>query len=131
MKLADLLAAKEGQSEELQKGLSDAQALLSALTPTQKSSALAALRQSAQKDEGATALSDGDLANLSALFAMLPGQPGMTTPPVTTGEKGRVLSTTLSTDPRSLAQAATSPLTHDDAKKQNGQCHADDRCGKR
>ncbi|KEY46686.1 flagellar hook length control protein FliK [Citrobacter amalonaticus] len=117
VKLADLLAAKEGQSEELQKGLSDAQALLSALTPTQKSSALAALRQSAQKDEGATALSDDDLANLSALFAMLPGQPGMTTPPVTTGEKGRVLSTTLSTDPRSLAQAATSPLTHDDAKK--------------
>lgn len=117
VKLADLLAAKEGQSEELQKGLSDAQALLSALTPTQKSSTLAALRQSAQKDEGATALSDGDLANLSALFAMLPGQPGMTTPPVTTGEKGRVLSTTLSTDPRSFAQAATSPLTRDDAKK--------------
>lgn len=117
VKLADLLAAKEGQSEALQKGLSDAQALLSALTPTQKNSALAALRQSAQKDEGTAALSDDDLANLSALFAMLPGQPGMTTPPVTTGEKVSALSTALSTDPRSLAQGATSPLTRDDAKK--------------
>ncbi|MDL4619014.1 flagellar hook length control protein FliK [Citrobacter amalonaticus] len=113
VKLADLLAAKEGQSEALQKGLSDAQALLSTLTPTQKNSALAALRQSAQKDEGTAALSDDDLANLSALFAMLPGQPGMTTPPVTTGEKVSALST----DPRSLAQGATSPLTRDDAKK--------------
>lgn len=117
MKLADLLAAKEGQSEELQKGLSDAQALLSALTPTQKNSALTALRQSAQKDEGAADLSDDDLANLSALFAMLPGQPGLTTPPVTPAEKVSTLSTSLSTDPRSLAQGATSPLTRDDAKK--------------
>lgn len=117
VKLADLLAAKEGQSDALQKGLSDAQALLSALTPTQKNSALAALRQSAQKDEGTAALSDDDLANLSALFAMLPGQPGMTTPPVTTGEKVSALSTALSTDPRSLAQGATSPLIRDDAKK--------------
>jgi len=113
VKLADLLAAKEGQSEALQKGLSDAQALLSALTPTQKNSALAALRQSAQKDEGTAALSDDDLANLSALFAMLPGQPEMTTPPVTGGEKVSALST----DPRSLAQDATRSLTRDDAKK--------------
>lgn len=117
VKLADLLAAKEGQSEALQKGLSDAQALLSALTPTQKNSALAALRQSAQKDEGTAALSDDDLANLSALFAMLPGQPEMTTPPVTGGEKVSALSTALSTDPRSLAQDATRSLTRDDAKK--------------
>lgn len=113
VKLADLLAGKEGQSEEMQKGLSDAQALLSALTPTQKNSALAALRQSVQKDEDTSALSDDDLANLSALFAMLPGQPGMTTPPVTAGEKVSALSA----DPRSLAQGASSTLTRDDAKK--------------
>lgn len=117
VKLADLLAAKAGQSEEMQKGLSDAQALLSALTPTQKSSALAALRQSAQKDEGASALSDDNLANLSALFAMLPGQPGMTTPPVTVDEKVSALSASLSADPRSLAQSTSGPLTRDDAKK--------------
>lgn len=117
MKLADLLAAKGGQAEELQKGLSDAQALLSALTPTQKNSALAALRQSGQQDKGAVDLSDDDLANLSALFAMLPGQPGLSTPPVPTGEKVSALSTSLSTDPRSLAQGAGSPLTRDDAKK--------------
>lgn len=117
VKLADLLAAKEGQSEEVQKGLSDAQALLSALTPTQKSSALAALRQTAQNNEDTSALSDDDLANLSALFAMLPGQPGMTTPPVTVGEKVSALSASLSADPRSLAQSAGSSLTRDDAKK--------------
>lgn len=117
VKLADLLAAKEGQSEEVQKGLSDAQALLSALTPTQKNSALAALRQTAQNNEDTSALSDDDLANLSALFAMLPGQPGMTTPPVTVGEKVSALSASLSADPRSLAQGAGSSLTRDDAKK--------------
>ncbi|MFA1281967.1 flagellar hook length control protein FliK [Citrobacter telavivensis] len=117
VKLADLLAAKEGQSEEVQKGLSDAQALLSALTPTQKHSALAALRQTAQNNEDTSALSDDDLANLSALFAMLPGQPGMTTPPVTVGEKVSALSASLSADPRSLAQGAGSSLTRDDAKK--------------
>ncbi|HGY1226633.1 TPA: flagellar hook length control protein FliK [Citrobacter farmeri] len=117
IKLADLLAAKEGQSDEIQKGLSDAQALLSALTPTQKNSALAALRQTAQKDENTSALSDDDLANLSALFAMLPGQPGMTTPPVAVGEKVSALSTSLSAATRSLAQSAGGPLTRDDVKK--------------
>lgn len=117
VKLADLLAAKEGQSEEVQKGLSDAQALLSALTPTQKNSALAALRQTAQNNEDTSALSDDDLANLSALFAMLPGQPGMTTPPVTVGEKVSALNASFSADPRSLAQGAGSSLTRDDAKK--------------
>ena len=113
VKLADLLATKEGLSDELQKGLSDAQALLSALTPTQKNSALAALRQTAQKDEDTSALSDDDLANLSALFAMLPGQPGMTTPPVPPGEKVSVLSA----DPRTLVQGTSNPLTREDTKK--------------
>ena len=113
VKLADLLATKEGLSDELQKGLSDAQALLSALTPTQKNSALAALRQTAQKDEDTSALSDDDLANLSALFAMLPDQPGMTTPPVTPGEKVSALSA----DPRTLVQGTSNPLTREDAKK--------------
>ncbi|HCD1256657.1 TPA: flagellar hook length control protein FliK [Citrobacter amalonaticus] len=113
VKLADLLAAKDVQSDEMLKGLSDAQTLLSTLTPTQKNSALAALRQSAQAEKDSSALSDDDLASLSALFAMLPGQPGMTTPSVTTGEKVSALST----DPRSLAQDATHPLTRDEAKK--------------
>ncbi|MFS9379560.1 flagellar hook length control protein FliK [Citrobacter sp. ANG330] len=113
VKLADLLAAKDVQSDEMLKGLSDAQTLLSTLTPTQKNSALAALRQSAQAEKDSSALSDDDLASLSALFAVLPGQPGMTTPSVTTGEKVSALST----DPRSLAQDATRPLTRDEAKK--------------
>ena len=113
VKLADLLAAKDVQSDEMLKGLSDAQTLLSTLTPTQKNSALAALRQSAQAEKDSSALSDDDLASLSALFAMLPGQPGMTTPSVTTGEKVSALST----DPRSLAQDAPHPLTRDEAKK--------------
>ncbi|EGT3571804.1 flagellar hook length control protein FliK [Citrobacter amalonaticus] len=113
VKLADLLAAKDVQSDEMLKGLSDAQTLLSTLTPTQKNSALAALRQSTQAEKDSSALSDDDLASLSALFAMLPGQPGMTTPSVTTGEKVSALST----DPRSLAQDATHPLTRDEAKK--------------
>lgn len=113
VKLADLLATKEGLSDELQKGLSDAQALLSALTPTQKNSALAALRQTAQKDEDTSALSDDDLANLSALFAMLPGQPGMTTPPVPPSEKVSALSA----DPRTLVQGTSNPLTREDTKK--------------
>ena len=113
VKLADLLAAKDVQSDEMLKGLSDAQTLLYTLTPTQKNSALAALRQSTQAEKDSSALSDDDLASLSALFAMLPGQPGMTTPSVTTGEKVSALST----DPRSLAQDATHPLTRDEAKK--------------
>lgn len=113
VKLADLLAAKDGQSADIQKGLSDAQTLLSALTPAQKNSALSALSHAVQKEDEKSALSDDDLANLSALFAMLPGQPGLTTPPVPPGEKVSALSAA----PRSLAQDATSPLTRDDAKK--------------
>lgn len=116
VKLADLLAAKEVQSDEMLKGLSDAQALLSTLTPSQKNTALAALNQSVKQDSEKSTLSDDDLASLSALFAMLPGQPGLTTP--TTPESDvSALSRSLSADIRSGAQSMTGPLTHEDVKK--------------
>lgn len=70
--LADLLAGKEASPDALVKGLSEAQQLLASLTPAQKSTTLAALSQSVRHDEDKPALSDDDLANLSALFAMLP-----------------------------------------------------------
>lgn len=117
VKLADLLAAKDGQTDDRQKGLSDAQTLLSALTPAQKNSALAALSHSVQKEDEKSALSDDDLASLSALFAMLPGQPGLTAPSVTAGEKTAVLNSSLSVNARSLTPDQSSPLAHNDAKK--------------
>ena len=51
--------------------MTDAQQLLSALTPSLKANALTTLGKVAQQDEKNTTLSDDDLANLSALFAML------------------------------------------------------------
>lgn len=75
MKLADLLAQKANATDETLTDLTQAQHLLSTLTPSLKTSALAALSKTAQHDEKTPALSDEDLASLSALFAMLPGQP--------------------------------------------------------
>src|SRR5690606_37396171 len=68
-KLTALLAAKDAQTDESLKGLNDAGALFSALSPSQKTSALAVLSQAEQKDEKKSVLSDDDLASLSALFA--------------------------------------------------------------
>ncbi|HEE0121567.1 TPA: flagellar hook length control protein FliK [Citrobacter gillenii] len=79
VKLTDLLAQKGGQTDVTLTDLTDARQLLSALTPSLKVNALTATGKSAQLDEKTTTLSDEDLANLSALFAMLPGQP-ITTP---------------------------------------------------
>lgn len=73
-KLADLLARQDLAADETLTTLTDAQQWLSSLTPTMKNSALTALSKSAQADDKTPALSDEDLANLSALFAMLPGQ---------------------------------------------------------
>lgn len=81
VKLADLLAQKEVQTEASLADLTDAQHLLSALTPSLKVNALTTLGKTAQQDEKIARLSDDDLANLSALFAMLPGQQ-VTTPAV-------------------------------------------------
>lgn len=81
LKLTELLAQKEMQSDASLADMTDAQQLLSALTPSLKANALTTLGKVAQQDEKNTALSDEDLANLSALFAMLPGQP-LTTPAV-------------------------------------------------
>ncbi|EBK7455131.1 flagellar hook length control protein FliK [Salmonella enterica] len=75
VKLADLLAQKANATDETLTDLTQAQHLLSTLTPSLKTSALAALSKTAQHDEKTPALSDEDLASLSALFAMLPGQP--------------------------------------------------------
>ena len=81
VKLTDLLAQQEQQTEASLADMTDAQQLLSALTPSLKANALTTLGKVAQQDEKNTTLSDDDLANLSALFAMLPGQP-LATPAV-------------------------------------------------
>ena len=81
VKLTDLLAQQELQTETSLADMTDAQQLLSALTPSLKANALTTLGKVAQQDEKNTTLSDDDLANLSALFAMLPGQP-LATPAV-------------------------------------------------
>ncbi|MBJ9847504.1 MULTISPECIES: flagellar hook length control protein FliK [Citrobacter] len=81
VKLTDLLAQQELQTEASLADMTDAQQLLSALTPSLKANALTTLGKVAQQDEKNTTLSDDDLANLSALFAMLPGQP-LATPAV-------------------------------------------------
>lgn len=81
VKLTDLLAQKEMQTDASLADMTDAQQLLSALTPSLKVNALTTQGKVAQQDEKNTTLSDDDLANLSALFAMLPGQP-LATPAV-------------------------------------------------
>lgn len=81
VKLTDLLAQKEIQTDASLADMTNAQQLLSALTPSLKVNALTTLGKVAQQDEKNTTLSDDDLANLSALFAMLPGQP-LATPAV-------------------------------------------------
>lgn len=81
VKLTDLLAQQELQTETSLADMTDAQQLLSALTPSLKANALTTLGKVAQQDDKNTTLSDDDLANLSALFAMLPGQP-LATPAV-------------------------------------------------
>lgn len=81
VKLTDLLAQKEMQTDASLADMTDAQQLLSALTPSLKVNALTTLGKTVQQDEKNTTLSDDDLANLSALFAMLPGQP-LATPAV-------------------------------------------------
>ena len=75
LKLSELLAQKEMQTDASLADMTDAQQLLSALTPSLKANALTTLGKVAQQDEKTTTLSDDDLASLSALFAMLPGQP--------------------------------------------------------
>lgn len=81
LKLSELLAQKEIHSDASLADMTDAQQLLSALTPSLKANAMTTLGKVNQQDEKNTSLSDDDLANLSALFAMLPGQP-LTTPAV-------------------------------------------------
>ena len=81
VKLTDLLAQKEMQTDASLADMTDAQQLLSALTPSLKVNALTTQGKVAQQDEKNTTLNDDDLANLSALFAMLPGQP-LATPAV-------------------------------------------------
>ena len=78
-KLADLLAQKGGIPDATLADLTDAQQLLSALTPSLKVNGLTTSGKTALQDEKTATLSDENLANLSALFAMLPGQP-ITTP---------------------------------------------------
>lgn len=72
--LADLLTQKAAQTDTSLTDLTDAQQLLSTLTPSVKLNALTALGKTTQQDENSTTLTDEDLANLSALFVMLPGE---------------------------------------------------------
>ncbi|VFS00250.1 flagellar hook-length control protein [Salmonella enterica subsp. enterica serovar Typhimurium] len=68
MKLADLLAQKANATDETLTDLTQAQHLLSTLTPSLKTSALAALSKTAQHDEKTPALSDEDLAQSERLI---------------------------------------------------------------
>ncbi|ECD9440833.1 flagellar hook length control protein FliK [Salmonella enterica subsp. salamae] len=117
-KLADLLAQKADATDETLTDLTQAQHLLSTLTPSLKTSALAALSKTAQHDEKTPALSDEDLASLSALFAMLPGQPVAT--PVageTPAENHLALPSLLRGDMRSAPQEETHTLSFSEHEK--------------
>lgn len=117
-KLADLLAQKADATDETLTDLTQAQHLLSTLTPSLKTSALAALSKTAQHDEKTPALSDEDLASLSALFAMLPGQPVAT--PVageTPAENHLALPSLLHGDMRSAPQEETHTLSFSEHEK--------------
>ncbi|HDC2659640.1 TPA: flagellar hook length control protein FliK [Salmonella enterica] len=118
VKLADLLAQKANATDETLTDLTQAQHLLSTLTPSLKTSALAALSKTAQHDEKTPALSDEDLASLSALFAMLPGQPVAT--PVageTSAENHIALPSLLRGDMRSAPQEETHTLSFSEHEK--------------
>lgn len=118
VKLTDLLAQQEQQTEASLADMTDAQQLLSALTPSLKANALTTLGKVAQQDEKNTTLSDDDLANLSALFAMLPGQP-LATPAVDSAPAP--VDATLSVLSRGAVHGATTDnadaLLPGDAKK--------------
>jgi len=118
LKLADLLTQKEVQTEASLADLTDAQQLLSALTPSLKVNALTTLGKTAQQDEKPARLSDDDLANLSALFAMLPGQQ-VTTPAVdaTPAPADATLSVLLrGNTPSTTADSASELLTGEGKK---------------
>ncbi|HAD4847471.1 TPA_asm: flagellar hook length control protein FliK [Salmonella enterica subsp. enterica serovar Typhi str. CT18] len=118
VKLADLLAQKANATDETLTNLTQAQHLLSTLTPSLKTSALAALSKTAQHDEKTPALSDEDLASLSALFAMLPGQPVAT--PVageTPAENHIALPSLLHGDMLSAPQEETHTLSFSEHEK--------------
>lgn len=117
-KLADLLARPDLATDETLTTLTDAQQWLSTLTPTMKNSALTALNKSAQADEKTPHLSDEDLANLSALFAMLPGQQNVT-PVVSSAatQSGASLTTTLRGETRQTDQDLAFTFPSDDGKK--------------
>ncbi|EAO8183639.1 flagellar hook length control protein FliK [Salmonella enterica] len=117
-KLADLLAQKANATDETLTDLTQAQHLLSTLTPSLKTSALAALSKTAQHDEKTPALSDEDLASLSALFAMLPGQP-IATPVAgeTSAENHIALPSLLRGDMRSAPQEETHTLSFSEHEK--------------
>ncbi|EAY6235216.1 flagellar hook length control protein FliK [Salmonella enterica] len=116
--LTDLLAQKANATDETLTDLTQAQHLLSTLTPSLKTSALAALSKTAQHDEKTPALSDEDLASLSALFAMLPGQPVAT--PVageTPAENHIALPSLLRSDMPSAPQEETHTLSFSEHEK--------------
>ncbi|ECC1670714.1 flagellar hook length control protein FliK [Salmonella enterica] len=113
-KLADLLAQKADATDETLTELTQAQHLLSTLTPSLKTSALAALSKTAQHDEKTPALSDEDLASLSALFAMLPGQPVAGETPA---ENHLALPSLLHGDMRSAPQEETHTLSFSEHEK--------------
>lgn len=118
VQLADLLAPKEMPADLTPDALTDAQQLLSALTPALKADALTTLSKAARQDEKTTALSDEDLANLSALFAMLPGQ--QTTAPDAASASAPAddaLSGLLRGNAPGTAADVTTALTAEDVKK--------------
>ncbi len=116
--LADLLARQDLLTDDATADLTDAQQLLSTLTPSLKSNALNALSKTARQDDNAPALSDEDLANLSALFAMLPGQPALTPTTRTASAEGALSApASLRGDTRAAMQDAVAGLTTGELKK--------------
>ncbi|SQB29385.1 flagellar hook-length control protein [Citrobacter koseri] len=110
--LADLLARQDLLTDDATADLTEAQQLLSTLTPSLKSNALNALSKTARQDDNAPALSDEDLANLSALFAMLPGQPALTPTTRTASAEGALSApASLRGDTRAATQDAVAGLT--------------------
>lgn len=116
--LADLLARQDLLTDDATADLTEAQQLLSTLTPSLKSNALNALSKTARQDDNAPALSDEDLANLSALFAMLPGQPALTPTTRTASAEGALSApASLRGDTRAAMQDAVAGLTTGELKK--------------
>ncbi|MEO3739963.1 flagellar hook length control protein FliK [Kosakonia sp. WA-90] len=122
-KLADMLARQSVKmdAKTAAESNADMQNLLSGLTPSAQTDVLAALTKTAKAADEKTDLSDEDLANLSALMAMLPHQQTQqmtATQPLTTTstatsaiDVGAAANRALNTNPLTTDTGADLPRT--------------------